>query len=337
MNDLLSNLQLAYPWALLLLALLPFAALYERRRGSSSKGHGAFRLSGTAALQRIPPGGKVRLARLLPWLRYIAAALLIVALARPQRVQVREVIDSEGIDIVLSLDVSGSMLAEDFSPNRIEASKKMAGEFVAGRAGDRIGLVTFGEESLSLCPLTQDHRVLTGILDAVRSGSLGQATAIGMGIASAVDRLRQSSGKSKVVILITDGVNNAGSIDPLTALEIAKAYGVRIYTIGVGTNGMAPSPDILPNGTITTTMQPVEIDEALLQKIAIETGGVYYRATGNDALRAIYASINKLEKSKVETTTFRQQTELFYPFALLALALLFAEVGLRWTMLKGIA
>lgn len=333
-TDLTSDIRLAYPWALALLVLLPLAWVYARRRVGSN---GVLRLSTTAALQSLPYSGKAHLARLLPWARYIAAALLIVALARPQRTQVSEVIDSEGIDLVLSLDVSGSMLAEDFSPNRMEAAKKMAGEFVAGRTGDRIGLVTFGEASLSQCPLTQDHRALTQILNGVRSGSLGQATAIGLGIASAVDRLRQSPGKSKVVILMTDGVNNAGAIDPLTALEVAKAFGVRIYTIGVGSNGMAPSPAPMPDGSTALVMQPVEIDEALLQKIATETGGVYYRATGNDALRAIYASIDKLEKSKAEMTTYREHTELFYPLALVALGLLFLELLLGATVLRGIA
>jgi Ca-activated chloride channel family protein len=245
--------------------------------------------------------------------------------------------DSEGVDIVLSMDISGSMLAQDLQPNRLEAAKKVAGEFISSRYTDRIGLVIFSGESFTQCPLTNDQGVLTEQLNGISSGLLKDGTAIGMGLATAVDRLRTSKAKSKLIILLTDGVNNGGLVDPITALEIAKAYQIRVYTIGVGTKGMAPAPvqDIFGN----LVMQPteVQIDEELLKRIANETGGHYYRATDNQSLRLIYQEIDKLEKTKVEITSFRRYAELFMPYALTGLILLLLEFILRHTVFRTLS
>jgi Ca-activated chloride channel family protein len=268
-------------------------------------------------------------------LRILSLVFLIVALARPQSSNVTENIDSDGIDIVLSLDVSGSMLAEDLKPNRIEAAKKVATGFVEKRPTDRIGLVIFSGESFTLCPITIDHNVLKQQIDGIKSGMLVDGTAIGEGLATAVDRVRKSNGKSKIIILLTDGVNNIGKIGPELALEIAKAYKIRVYTIGVGTKGMAPYPTPTPMG-IQMQMQEVQIDEPLLKKISAETGGKYYRATDNRSLASIYNDIDKLEKTKVEISSFKHYSELFFPFAMLAILCLALETLLRYSVFRSI-
>lgn len=325
-----ANFSFAQPYFLLLLLLLPVWWWRQSRRKAAS-----LRLTSVSALARQPKSWKARLLFLLPLLTSLAMAGIIIALARPQTSSLNETVESEGIDIAISLDVSGSMLAEDFKPNRIEAAKKLAAEFIDARPTDRIGLVIFAGESFTQCPVTIDHRVLKEQLAAVKSGLLIDGTAIGMGLATGVDRLRQTTGKSKVLILLTDGVNNTGLIDPQTALELAKTYGVRVYTVGIGTMGRALYPVQTPMG-MQKQMAEVQIDEPLLKQIAQQTGGKYYRATGNESLRQIYKEIDQLEKVKIETSSFRQYKELFFPFALLALVCIGLEMLLRYTMLRSV-
>lgn len=278
---------------------------------------------------------KQKLRHFLFILRIIAIFFLIIVLARPQTSAKGENVFSEGIDIVLCIDVSGSMLAADFNPNRLEAAKKVASEFIDGRTNDRIGLVIFSAESFTQCPMTLDYTVLKNLLMEVRSGLLEDGTAIGMGIATSVNRLKDSKAKSKVIILLTDGVNNRGSIDPITATQLAQSYSIRIYTIGVGTIGEAPFPIQTPYGIRYQNM-PVEIDENMLKQIAQMTGGEYYRATNNKKLKEIYDKIDKLEKTRIEVKEFRRYTELFYSFLFIALLALFLEIVLRFTFFRKI-
>jgi Ca-activated chloride channel family protein len=268
-------------------------------------------------------------------LRMLAIILLIVALARPQTSLSRQDISVEGIDLVIALDVSGSMMAMDFRPDRLEASKDIAMEFIDGRPNDRIGLVIFSGETFTQCPLTTDHSVLKNLFRDIKSGMIDDGTALGDGLATAVNRLRGSKAISKVIILLTDGVNNMGALDPRSAAEIAKLYGIRIYTVGVGTIGQAPYPVQTPYG-MTTQMMPVKIDEPLLQEIAKMTDGKYFRATNNAKLRSIYQEIDKMEKSKIDVTEFRKKKEEFLPLVLLAFILLGLEVLLRYLYLKNI-
>ncbi|MEI7500773.1 MAG: VWA domain-containing protein [Bacteroidota bacterium] len=268
-------------------------------------------------------------------LRLIAIILLIIALARPQTSLSRQNISVEGIDLIIALDVSGSMLAMDFKPDRLEASKDLAIEFIEGRPNDRIGLVIFSGETFTQCPLTTDHAVLKNLFRDIHSGMIDDGTALGDGLATAVNRLRGSKAISKVIILLTDGVNNMGSLDPRSAAEIAKLYGVRIYTIGVGSMGQAPYPVQTPFG-MQTQMMEVKIDEALLMEIAKGTDGKYFRATNNDKLRSIYQEIDKMEKSKIDVTEFRKKNEEFLPLVLLAFILIGLEMLLRYLYLRNI-
>jgi Ca-activated chloride channel homolog len=273
-------------------------------------------------------------ARHLPFiLRMAALTLLILALARPQSTSHGENVYSEGIDIVLALDISGSMLAEDFHPNRIEAAKAVAQEFINGRTNDRIGLVIFSSESFTQCPLTVDYAVLKNLLKPVKPGMIEDGTAIGLGIANAVNRLKDSKSKSKVIILLTDGVNNRGEIDPTTAAQIAASYGIRVYTVGMGTIGEAPYPAQTPFG-IRYQMMPVDLDENALTKIAEITDGKYFRATDNATLEKIYKEIDRLEKTRIEVRSYRRFTELFYSYVGLALFLLMVDVGISKTWLR---
>ena len=240
----------------------------------------------------------------------LALIFLIIALARPQNYSAGQSINAEGIDIAMVLDISGSMLAEDFKPNRLDAAKKVIDDFVQGRVTDRIGLVIFSREAFTQCPLTIDYSVLRNLLGDIRSGMIEDGTAIGNAIANGVNRLKDSDAESRVIILLTDGVNNAGEVDPISAAEIASTFGIRIYTIGVGTRGEAPYPVQTPFGT-RYQMVPVEIDEAILKKIAETTGGKYFRATNNKALEEIYNKIDKMEKTKIEITSYRNAKELF--------------------------
>src|ERR1700742_20941 len=265
--------------------------------------------------------------------RLLAIACIIIALARPQTRNDEQLVNGEGIDIVLCLDISGSMLAQDFTPNRMDAAKNVASEFIDNRPTDRIGLVIFSGEAFTMCPLTTDRNVLKSQLFQVHSGLLEDGTAIGSGLATGVDRLRNSPSKSKVIILLTDGENNGGLIDPNTAKEIAKSVGVRVYTIGMGTEGYAPVP-IQTGAGVIMQREKVNIDEKLLTQIATETGGRYYRAKDNEGLSKIYKEIDQLEKSKVEVSTIRRYSEQFFPFALAAAIFLLLELLLRWTLLR---
>lgn len=266
-------------------------------------------------------------------LRLLALSCIIIALARPQVKNEEQIKEGEGIDIILCIDVSGSMTAQDFTPNRIEAAKKVATDFINKRASDRIGIVIFSGESFTQCPITTDYSVLKYQVSQIRNGLLEDGTSIGAGLGTSVDRLRASKVKSKVVILMTDGVNNGGLIDPNTAKEIAKTFSIKVYTIGIGTEGYAPTPINTPLGIVMQN-EKVEIDEKLLTEIANETGGKYYRAKDNRGLQNIYADIDKLEKSKVEITKYNRFTEKYYPFVFAAMLLLFLEVLLRYTVFR---
>jgi Ca-activated chloride channel family protein len=270
----------------------------------------------------------------LPFLlRLLTIAFIIAALARPQTKTDEQQAEGEGVDIVLAIDVSGSMTAQDFTPNRMEAAKKVAQDFIDSRLTDRIAVVIFSGESFTQCPLTTDRAVLKSAVDNIRNGLLEDGTAIGDGLATSVDRLRSSKTKSKVIILLTDGENNGGLIGPANAKEIAKAFGVKVYTIGVGTEGYAPFPVRTAMGVVMQ-QQKVTIDEKLLKEIADETGGKYFRAKDNASLAGIYKEIDGLEKSKVDISTLTRYTEKFFPFALMAIGLLLLEFLLRFTVLK---
>ena len=323
-----------YLWLLTL--LVPMTAYYVWR---TLQGGAAIRISSVAGLVRAPKSLRYYLRHLPFVLRAAAFALLVVALARPQRIEQNVHTSSEGIDIVMAIDVSASMLARDFQPDRITAAKQVAGSFIADRYGDRIGLVVFAAEAFTQSPLTTDQSTLQTLLSRVRSGVIDDSgTAIGNGLATAINRLRESDAKSKVIILLTDGVNNRGQIAPLTAAEIARAQGIRVYTIGVGTRGSAPYPavDIYGQPTGGTVMAPVEIDEKTLGAIAERTGGRYFRATDNAKLKEIYDEINQLEKSKVEVTERVAYHEEFLLWVVAALAALLAEMLLANLVLKRI-
>ena len=268
--------------------------------------------------------------------RCIAIALIIVALARPQNREFGSKTTTEGVDIMLAIDVSGSMLARDFTPNRITAAKETAAKFIVDRRDDRIGLVVFAGESFTQSPLTTDKRALQMLLSKVRNNMIEDGTAIGNGLATAVNRIKDSNAASKVIILLTDGVNNAGQISPQMAADIAASYGIRVYTIGVGTRGMAPTPayDIWGNEVIVQVQ--VEIDEDVLREISAKTGGEYFRATDNNSLTDVYEKINELEKSKIETNEYTKYNELYAGFALLALLSLVLEFVIRRLVLRSI-
>ncbi len=266
------------------------------------------------------------------WLRHVpfvlrlaALTVAIIALARPVVVNHQEETTTEGIDIVLAMDISGSMLARDFTPDRLSAAKQLATEFVAERTGDRISVVAFAGEAFTQCPLTSDQATVGTMLSRLRSGVVEDGTAIGNGLATAINRLRESGAKSKVVILLTDGVNNRGQISPIMAADIAKDLGIKVYTIGVGSRDKAPMPAYDPFGNITYVMADVEIDEELLRDIASKTSGEYFRASDNEALKAIYEQINEMEKSKVEVTHYTSYEELYMGWLVIALLLLAAE------------
>jgi Ca-activated chloride channel family protein len=313
-----------------LLALLPLLIYWELKRSG--------RAQATILVSSVRQFRGVRswknMLRPLPFVfRLLAICCIVVALARPQTRNDEQLVTGEGIDIVLCLDISGSMLAEDFTPNRMEAAKNVAGEFIDHRPTDRIGLVIFSGESFTMCPLTTDRIVLKTQLANVQSGLLEDGTAIGSGLATSVDRLRNSPSKSKVIILLTDGENNGGLIDPNTAKEIAKSIGVKVYTIGMGTEGFATVPIQTPGGVIHEK-EKVNIDEKLLTQIATETGGRYYRAKDNESLKNIYDEIDHLEKSRIEVSTLRRYSEQFYPFALAAALFLLLELVLKWTVFR---
>ena len=321
-----------YLWLLVL--LVPMVGYYVWR---TLQGGAAIQISTVRGVAGAPRTVRYYLRHLPFVLRAAAYSLLIVALARPQDVEENVSTNTEGIDIMLAIDVSASMLARDFQPDRITAAKEVAGSFIADRYGDRIGLVAFAAEAFTQSPLTTDQSTLQTLLARIRSGLIDDSgTAIGNGLATAINRLRESEAKSKVIILLTDGVNNRGQITPMTAAEIARAQNIRVYTIGVGSMGTAPYPAVDMFGNITFVQQKVEIDEKTLQAMAEMTGGKYFRATDNEKLKAIYDEINQLEKSKVEVFEHVAYHEQFLGWVLGALALLLVEFLLSNLVLKRI-
>ena len=326
-------MEFAHPTYLyLLLLLLPLIAWYIVKL---SRTQASFRLASTDAFREMPRTLKVYLRHLPFVLRLIAIALVIVVLARPQSINSWQTTESQGIDIVLAIDISGSMLAQDLSPDRLTAAKKVAAEFVTDRPNDKIGLVIFAGESFTQCPLTTDHKVLLNLLNEVTFGMVEDGTAIGLGLANSVNRLKDSESDSKVVILLTDGTNNRGQIAPLTAADLARSYGIRVYTIGLGTQGVAPTPVQTPFGMKIQNVE-VDIDEKTLTEIASITGGQYFRAEDNVGLSNIYEEIDEMEKYLINVQNVTRKQELYLPFALIALALIFIELMLRRTWLRSI-
>ena len=319
----------------LLLLLVPYIIWYLMYR---KKTEPTVRMSDTRAYRFAPRSWKVTLMPLQLILRLAVFVLLILILARPQTHNSWNNKSVEGIDIMMAMDVSGSMLAEDLKPNRIEAAKQVAAEFIAGRPNDNIGLTIFAGEAFTQCPMTTDHASLLNLLQGVRTdmatrGLIEDGTAIGMGLANAVSRLKDSKAKSKVVILLTDGSNNRGDLSPMTAAEIAKSLGIRVYTIGVGTNKVAPYPMVVA-GSVQYVNVPVEIDSKTLSDIAAATDGDFYRATNNKELQNIYKEIDKLEKSKLSVKTYSKKYEAYQPFAIAAVLLLLLEILLRITLFR---
>jgi Ca-activated chloride channel family protein len=319
----------------LLLLLVPYIIWYLLYR---KKTEPTIRMSDTRAYRFAPRSWKVMLMPVQLVLRLAVFVLLILILARPQTHNSWNNKSVEGIDIMLAMDVSGSMLAEDLRPNRIEAAKQVAAEFIAGRPNDNIGLTIFAGEAFTQCPMTTDHASLLNLLHGVRTdlatrGLIEDGTAIGMGLANAVSRLKNSKAKSKVVILLTDGSNNRGDISPMTAAEIAKSLGIRVYTIGVGTNKVAPYPMPVAGGVQYVNI-PVEIDSKTLSEIAAATDADFYRATNNKELLNIYKEIDKLEKSKLSVKTYSKRYEAYQPFAIAAVLLLLLEILLRITVFR---
>lgn len=316
----------------LFLLLIPYIVWYILKR---KKNEATLQISDARVYAHTPKSFRNYLLHAPFVLRIIALMLIIVVLARPQTTNSWQNSEVEGIDIMLAIDVSTSMLAEDLKPNRLEAAKSVAAEFINGRPNDNIGITLFSGESFTQCPLTVDHAVLLNMIKNVRCGIIEDGTAIGMGIANAVSRLKDSKAKSKVIILLTDGTNNKGDISPLTGAEIAKSFGIRIYTIGVGTNGTAPYPYPVA-GTVQYINMPVEIDENTLTQIASTTDGNYFRATSTSKLKEVYHEIDKLEKTKLNVKEYSKRKEEYQWFALAALLLILLEVLLRNSILKKI-
>jgi Ca-activated chloride channel family protein len=320
-------------YLLLLLLLIPYIGWYIMRK---KKNEATLQISDTQVYTRAPKSYKIYLLHLPFVLRIITLILIIIVIARPQTTNSRQNTEVEGIDIMLAIDVSTSMLAEDLKPNRLEAAKEVASAFINGRPNDNIGITVFAGESFTQCPLTVDHTVLLNLFNGIKCGIIEDGTAIGMGIANAVTRLKNSKAKSKVVILLTDGANNKGDISPLTAAEIAKSFNIRIYTIGVGTNGTAPYPYQTATNGIQYVNVPVEIDEKTLTQIAINTNGNYFRATSNSKLKEVYNEIDKLEKTKLNVTEYSKRYEEYRIFALFAFLCMLLEILLRNSILKKI-
>ncbi|MBP6286755.1 MAG: VWA domain-containing protein [Ferruginibacter sp.] len=323
------NISFGQPWFFALLVLVPVLIFWYVRKGNARQGSVIISDASAPGLS----SWRSSLRHLPFMLRLLAVLFIIAAMARPQTMYEEQNAEGEGLDIVLCIDVSGSMTAQDLTPNRLEAAKTVAIDFVNKRLTDRIGIVIFSGESFTQCPITTDHRVLISAIENIRNGLLEDGTAIGSGLGTSVDRLRSSKTKSKIVILLTDGENNGGLIDPQTAKEIAKAFQVKVYTIGVGTDGYAPQPVNTPMGVVMQQGK-VSIDEKLLKEIAAETGGKYFRAKDNEGLAGIYTEIDQLEKSKVEISTRTRYTEKFFPFVIAALAFLFLEMVLRFTVFR---
>ena len=328
----MSSIEFASAYYLYGLIIIPLLIVWYIFRGRKNEAYVKF--SDTSFFSNMRKGWRIYARHLLFALEMCALALLIIALARPQSSSTKRNINIEGIDIILTMDISSSMLAMDLKPDRLEAAKEVGSDFVKGRPEDRMGLVVFASETFTQVPLTTDHNMLLNMLREMKCGMLEDGTAIGDGLASSVSRLKDSEAISKVVILLTDGDNNAGSIDPATAAEMAKIFGIRVYTIGVGTRGNAPYPAQTPFGTTQIIQIPVNINEPLLQNIADQTGGKYFRATSKESLQQIYDEIDQLERSKIEVNEFTRVHEEFLPFVLLGLALLLLVFLLRNTVFK---
>ena len=326
-----SGITFAYPWVLYFLLVIPLMIAWYIFRGM--KVQSSVKYSSLKIFRNVPATFRERLRHIPFAARLLAIAALIIALARPQSFTSGENVITEGIDVAMVLDISGSMLAEDLKPNRLEAAKNVIDNFIQGRTSDRIGLVVFSREAFTQCPLTIDYNVLRNLLLDIRTGMIQDGTAIGNAIANGVNRLRDSDAKSRIIILLTDGMNNAGEVDPISAAEIAKAFGIRIYTIGVGTRGEAPYPVQTPFGK-RYQMAPVDIDEEMLTKIANMTDGQYFRATNNRALKEIYDKIDEMEKTKIEIASFRNASEQYHSWLWGGLILLLFELGLSRTILR---
>lgn len=326
------GLEFANPEYFYLLLLLPLIVVWYVLR--QKKQYAVLNVSSAEQFHKAPKTLRKRLRHILLLFRLIAVAFLIIALARPQTSSSRESINTEGIDIILSMDVSTSMDAEDLKPNRLAAAKKTAAEFIGKRKNDRIGLVQFAGESFTQCPITIDHNILLNLLNQLKTGILEDGTAIGDGLANAVSRIKDTDGKSKVIILLTDGRNNKGNISPQTAAELARTFDIRVYTIGVGSKGQAPITVDTPFGKRKMMME-VEIDEEVLQKIADITGGKYFRAKDNEGLRDIYNEIDKMEKTEIDVAIYSKKTEEFFIFVLIASISLLIEILLRYTVFRS--
>ena len=327
-------MQFAHPnflWALLV--LVPMIGWYLLKQKNS---HATMAMSSTRAFAKVPRSWKQYLRHVLFVLRCVTVACLIVVLARPQAHDNWRTTSTEGTDIILALDVSSSMMARDFDPDRFEAAKNVATKFISGRESDNIGIVIFAGESLTGVPMTVDRTQLLQYLQNLKMGVLEDGTAIGDGIATALNRLKEGKAKSKSIILLTDGSNNTGVVAPITASEVAKELGVKIYTIGVGTNGSAPYPTRTMTGRIEFTPQPVVIDEGTLKTIADNTGGKYFRATGNRVLEEVFSEIDTLEKTQMDVRHFSHTEDFYMPWALIALFCLVLELALRYTVLRSI-
>ena len=325
-----NNISFAQPLLLWLLLVIPFIIFFYFYKEESS-----LKISSLVNFERTGKSYKQYMRHCMFALKVVAIALLIIVLARPQSRTSWKNITTEGIDIVLTMDISASMLAKDFKPNRIEAAKEVAIEFIDARPNDRIGLVIFSGESFTQCPLTTDHAIIKNLMADIKPGMVADGTAIGMGLATAISRIKDSKAKSKVIVLLTDGVNNMGAVAPQTAADIAKAFGVRVYTIGVGTLGKALAPVArYPNDEYVFDYVPVEIDEKMLGNIAEMTGGKYFRATSGDKLAAIYKEIDRMEKTIVEERKHTTRKEEFFPFALTAAILLLINFIFKNTLLR---
>lgn len=319
-----------YLFLLILLIPIVFWYIWELQKSDAS-----LQISTYRNIIKFPASSKIKLRHILFVFRVLVFFFIVVALARPQASNSWRTQNTEGIDIMMAVDISGTMLAEDLKPSRLEAAKSVASEFILSRPNDNIGLVVFARESFTQCPLTIDHSVLINLFNSVKYGLIEDGTAIGLGLANAVNRIKDSKAKSKVIILLTDGSNNCGDIAPITAAEIAKTFGVRIYTIGVGTNGIINIPVPTPLG-IQYQQVESQFDAKSLQDIANQTGGKYYNATNTSKLRLIYQEIDKLEKTKISVQQYNKKEEQFYVFALLAFIFLTLEIILRNTVFRRI-
>lgn len=328
-----NSISFAQPYFLYLLGILPLLGFWYWWR--YHKSHPDLQVADSEAFITAPKSWRQRFYPLLYVIRILVIGLLILVMARPQSSMSRKNVSIEGIDIVMAFDISGSMLAEDLRPNRLEAAKEVASDFISDRPNDRVGLVIFSGESFTQCPLTTDHAIIASLFKDVQSGMIEDGTAIGDGLATAINRLKDSEAKSKVIILLTDGENNQGSLDPMSAAEIAKLFNIRVYTIGVGTNGMAPYPIQTPFGRSTRQVE-VKIDESTLKSIAGHTGGKYFRATDNRSLQDIYQAIDQLEKSRIDVTEYEKKSEEFFLLALAAMLLFGLELILRTTLFRSL-